>query len=264
MISPGAGIPVDLHLHPQAHRLSRYRPDRLLDWVEFAFGLGLAEIGFTDHDRFVGGIDFDVITQLRESNPEVKIRLGVELDNDPATSAAGREWIRANWGNLDYVLGAIHYLADGWGFDRPGAEMEFARRDLNRVWEDYFYQMRMLLLSGFVDAIAHFDLIKLFGHRLDPRPVAVVEEILQILAANNIVLMIDTSGLRRPAKAIYPDDWILAAAVRLGVSLSCGSNAHTHPQIAEGYDSLLKALRRNGITELTTFDRHTRIPVSGF
>ena len=74
-------------------------------WIDSAREKGLCDIAFTDHDRYHAGVDFDEIDRLRAANPDVKIRAGIELDNDPETSAAGRNWVEQNWEKLDFVLG---------------------------------------------------------------------------------------------------------------------------------------------------------------
>src|SRR6267142_5148683 len=102
----------DYHTHPQGHRVRSYSGALLQPWVDSAFRRGLTDIAFTDHDRYHAGINFDELDRLRQRNPDVKIRAGIELDNDPATSAAGRRWIERNWDKLDFVLGSVHYLDD--------------------------------------------------------------------------------------------------------------------------------------------------------
>src|SRR3977135_1226428 len=103
----------DYHSHPQGHRVQLYTRELLQPWIESARARGLTDIAFTDHDRYHAGIDFDEINKLRAANPDIKIRAGLELDNDPETSAAGRAWVEKNWDRLDFVLGSVHYL------DRP-------------------------------------------------------------------------------------------------------------------------------------------------
>ena len=100
----------DYHTHPQGHRTQRYTHALLQPWVDSARKAGLSEIAFTDHDRYHEGIDFDEIDQLREKNADVKIRAGIELDNDPQSSVAGRKWVEKNWDKLDFVLGSVHFL----------------------------------------------------------------------------------------------------------------------------------------------------------
>src|SRR6266516_3821439 len=79
----------DYHTHPQGHRAQRYTQALLQPWADSARRAGLTDIAFTDHDRYHAGIDFD---------------------NDPVHSAAGRNWIEKHWGKLDFVLGSVHFL----------------------------------------------------------------------------------------------------------------------------------------------------------
>src|ERR1044071_7999288 len=93
----------DYHSHPQGHRVQRYTPELLQPWADSTRRLGLKDIAFTDHDRYHTGIDFGAIDRLRERNPDLQIRAGIELDNDPVRSSAGRKWIEKNWDRLDFV-----------------------------------------------------------------------------------------------------------------------------------------------------------------
>ena len=99
---------------------------------------GLTDIAFTDHDRYHEGVDFDAIDALRAANPDLRIRAGIELDNDPVTGAAGREWVERHWDRLDFVLGSVHYLEADKMFDSVGQEGQFEgprhRRDLRGLF----------------------------------------------------------------------------------------------------------------------------------
>src|SRR5436190_1631058 len=97
----------DYHTHPQAHRLQPYTLELLQPWVDEARTKGITDFAFTDHDRYWQGVDFTVINRLREKNPDVHIRAGIELDNDPATGKAGLDWVEKNWDSLDFVLGSV-------------------------------------------------------------------------------------------------------------------------------------------------------------
>src|SRR5437867_6808870 len=95
----------DYHTHPQGHRVQHYSQKLLQPWVDQARKIGLRDIAFTDHDRYHAGVDFDEIERLREKNVDLRIRAGIERDNDPAHSAAGRKWVEKHWDELDFVLG---------------------------------------------------------------------------------------------------------------------------------------------------------------
>ena len=105
----------DYHLHPQGHRLQPYTRELLQPWADQARKIGLRDIALTDHDRYHRGVDFDEIDRLRAANPDLKIRAGIELDNDPVHSAAGRAWVEKNWERLDFVLGSVHFSCAATG-----------------------------------------------------------------------------------------------------------------------------------------------------
>ena len=133
-----------LHLHPQGHRDQPYTRELLQPWADHARQIGLRDFALTDHDRYHPGVDFDEIDRLREANPELKIRAGIELDNDPERSAAGRAWVEKNWDRLDFVLGSVHFLErPDQMFDTvPAGAEQFADRDIDEIYADYFRRVR--------------------------------------------------------------------------------------------------------------------------
>src|SRR5437016_6894235 len=140
----------DYHTHPQGHRVQYYTRELLQPWVDSARARGIIDLAFTDHDRYYTGIDFDEIDRLRENNPDFKIRAGIELDNDPETSAAGRNWVEKNWNKLDFVLGSVHYLDDPQEmFDSvPDGAGQFVGRDVGEIYADYFRRVRDIAATG--------------------------------------------------------------------------------------------------------------------
>ncbi|MDP9097381.1 MAG: PHP domain-containing protein, partial [Verrucomicrobiota bacterium] len=124
----------DYHTHPQGHRVQPYTQQLLQPWIDSARARGLTDIAFTDHDRYHAGIDFHEIDTLRAANPDIKIRAGLELDNDPETSTAGRAWVEKNWDRLDFVLGSVHYLdRPDQMFDTPAGAEQFAGRKIDEI-----------------------------------------------------------------------------------------------------------------------------------
>src|SRR6202162_1996094 len=125
----------DYHTHPQGHRVQPYAQALLQPWIDSARRRGLSDIAFTDHDRYHAGIDFDEIDRLREKNVDLRIRAGIEVDNDPTGSAAGRKWIEKHWNKLDFVLGSVHFLerADQMFDSVPDGAGQFAGHDIDAV-----------------------------------------------------------------------------------------------------------------------------------
>src|SRR4029078_13353711 len=157
----------DYHMHPQGHRVQRYTQELLQPWVDSARRLGLTDIACPECDRYHAGIDFDEINRLRERNPDLRVRAGIELDNDPVHSQAGRKWIEKNSDKLDFILGAVHFLerTDQMFDSVPDGAAQFEGRNIDEMYADYFRRLRELIATGLVDSLAHLDLIQIHGHR---------------------------------------------------------------------------------------------------
>src|SRR5436309_10410092 len=224
----------DYHTHPQGHRVQPYTPELLQPWADSARKIGLRDIAFTDHDRYYVGIDFDEIDRLRDKNVDLKIRAGVELDNDPIHSRAGRKWIEQHWDKLDFVLGSVHFLdrADQMFDSVPEGAAQFDGRDIDAMYADYFRRIRELVETGLVDCLAHLDLIKIHGHRPNADIASLIDETLAFVRARNLTIELSTAGWRKPVNEPYPSDSIIKMAVTKGISFTTASDAHSHPQLA--------------------------------
>jgi histidinol-phosphatase (PHP family) len=248
----------DYHSHPQGHRVQPFTQALLQPWVDSARERGLTDIAFTDHDRYCAGVDFDELDKLRAANPDVKIRAGLELDNDPETSAAGRAWVEKKWDRLDFVLGSVHYLdrPDEMFDSVPSGAQQFAGRDINDVYADYFRRIRETAASGIVDCLSHLDLIKIHGHRPTSPIRDVISETLELIAAGGLAIELSTAGWRKPVNELYPSDEIIRLAIEKGIRFTTASDAHSHVQLGENYDRLAAKMEQLGITEVCVFEKH--------
>jgi histidinol-phosphatase (PHP family) len=251
----------DYHTHPQGHRVQRYTPALLQPWVDSARKIGLTDIAFTDHDRYHAGIDFDEIDHLRTRNPDLRIRAGIELDNDPIHSAAGRKWIEKHWDKLDFVLGSVHFLdRDDQMFDSvPDGATQFESRDVDAIYADYFRRVREMAATGLVDCLAHLDLVKIHGHRPGAEIGAIVNETLDFIRARNLAIELSTAGWRKPVNELYPSDRIIELAIETGIPFTIASDAHSHVQLGHNYPRLAQKLAAFEIREVSIFENHQRI-----
>ena len=252
----------DYHLHPQGHRLQPYTRELLQPWAEQARKLRLGDIALTDHDRYHQGIDFGEIERLREANPDLKIRAGIELDNDPVHSAAGRAWVEKNWDRLDFVLGSVHFLRGDWAFDHAGEEAEFSRRDIDEVYADYFARIGAMAESGLVDCMGHLDLVKIFGFRARKNIDDLLDAVLSTIRRADLAMELSTAGWRKPVGELYPSDEIICRAVAKGIPVTTASDAHSCLQLGENFDRLGKKISALRIDEVVIFERHRRIAVA--
>ena len=248
----------DYHMHPQGHRVQRYTQELLQPWADSARRSGLTDIAFTDHDRYHAGIDFDEINRLRERNPDLRIRAGIELDNDPVHSRAGRKWIEKNWDKLDFVLGSVHFLerADQMFDSVPDGATQFERRNIDEMYADYFRRVRELIATGLVDCLAHLDLIKIHGHRPKADIGTLINETLELIRARNLAIELSTAGWRKPVNELYPSDSIIELAVEKGIPFTTASDAHSHVQLGENFAKLADKMDEIGIRRVCIFEKH--------
>jgi histidinol-phosphatase (PHP family) len=248
----------DYHTHPQGHTIRPYTLQLLQPWIERCRAKGIRSIAFTDHDRYLAGVDFSVLDPLRNQFPDVEILAGIELDNDPARSAAGLRWVEANWDRLDFVLGSVHYFAgETEMLDRVGRVEQFEARGLLSAFEQYVHELEKLISRGYIDCLAHLDLVKIHGLRPhDYDPVKFFYPILELAKRSGLAIEASTAGWRKPAGEQYPHLSILRAAVELDIPITTASDAHSYAQVAENYDQLAEVLDAAGVTQQVTFHAH--------
>jgi histidinol-phosphatase (PHP family) len=253
----------DYHTHPQGHRVQRYSQELLQPWANSARRLGLKDIAFTDHDRYHAGIDFDEISRLRERNSDLQIRAGIELDNDPVHSPAGRKWIEKNWDKLDFVLGSVHFLerADQMFDSVPDGAAQFEGRNIDALYADYFRRIRDLIATGLIDSLAHLDLIKIHGHRPTADIRALVNETLEFIHARNLAIELSTAGWRKPVNELYPSDSIIELSIEKGIPFTTASDAHSYVQLGENFPKLAHKMAEIGIRQVCIFEKHKRAEV---
>jgi histidinol-phosphatase (PHP family) len=250
----------DYHSHPQGHRVQPYSQELLQPWADHARQFGLRDIAFTDHDRYHEGVVFEEIERLRENNPDLKIRAGIELDNDPVHSVTGRKWVEQNWAKLDFVLGSVHYLHASEMFDTvPGGAAQFEGRDIDSVYRDYFKRIREIASSGLIDCLSHLDLVKIHGHRPNGPVSEIVTETLDFIHSRNLAIELSTAGWRKPVNELYPGDEIIRLAMRKGIPFTTASDAHSYAQLGENYPRLAEKMAALGITQVCVYERHQRI-----
>jgi histidinol-phosphatase (PHP family) len=250
----------DYHTHPQGHRVQRFTQALLQPWADSARRLGLTDIAFTDHDRYRAGIDFDEIDGLRQTNPDLRIRAGIELDNDPIHSAAGRNWIEKHWDKLDFVLGSIHFLdrADQMFDSVPDGVAQFEGQNVDAIYADYFHRVREIAATGLVDCLAHLDLIKIHGHRPSAEISSLVNETLDFIRDQNLAIELSTAGWRKPVNEPYPSDRIIELAIEKGIPFTTASDAHSHAQLGDSFPQLAQRMANFGIRKVCTFEKHKR------
>lgn len=245
---------IDYHTHPHGHgeeNLGVNSETVLLKYIEKSRKMGIKELGFSDHDWVIDKIDWKCMEQIK-SESKLNIRLGLEVDYKP-----GREQkIKKMLAELpfDYCIGSVHYIGD-WGFDHPDYIDEYNKRDLNQVYRDYYTLVKEAVLSGLFDIVGHLDLIKVFGFKPEGLNILqLIEPVLKVIKETGLVIEINTNGLNKPIKEIYPEEAIIKRAYEMEIPITLGSDAHKPERVGEGLKEIIRLVRNIGYRKLAIFE----------
>ncbi len=254
-------LPADYHMHTP---LCRHAAGEPVDYARHAVEVGLTEIGFSDHSPMPRD-DFDnwrmldrqldeYVAKVRLAQtefPQLTIRLALEVDYLP-----GHEnWIRqlAARHPWDYFLGSVHYVSDSWAIDNPAKLSEWKKRDAFEVWKIYFDWLTLAAESKLFDIIGHADLPKKFGIRPAQDCQPLYEKFLNAAAQSGCAIELNTAGLRKECREIYPGRQLLEIAFHKNVPITFGSDAHAPAEVGANFPDAVALARSVGYTETVRF-----------
>jgi histidinol-phosphatase (PHP family) len=259
-------LPSDYHMHTPLCRHAVGEPD---EYARRAVELGFAEIGFSDHspmrqDNFdewrmnfsdLNNYVFKV-RSAQKNFAQLQIRLAMEVDYLPG----GESWVRelAALHPWDYFIGSVHYVSDDWAIDDPKKISEWKNRDSEEVWRIYYDRMAMAAESQLFEIIGHADLPKKFGHRPPARAAALYEKFLNAAKKAGCAIELNTAGLRKDCKEIYPNRELLQMAFQKDVPITFGSDAHAPGEVGMNFAQALELARSVGYTKTCRFTRRQR------
>ncbi|MTI61173.1 MAG: histidinol-phosphatase HisJ family protein [Firmicutes bacterium] len=245
---------VDYHTHPYGHGeqeiRGKYSYGYLKEFLLMAEEKGIAQLGFTDHDDYIGAISWDILEELSAEYPD-KIRLGIEFDY----KINNEEWIKQvkNRLPLDYSIGSVHRVGN-WEIDHPAYVSEYKEWDIDELYIAYFDLVEKAVSSGLFEIIGHMDLIKIFNNRpVDLNLLEIVEPVLQAIKENRTVIEINTNGCNKPVNEFYPSTDILKRAYELKIPITIGSDAHSPSRVGEGIKRAASLAQKIGYKEITIF-----------
>jgi histidinol-phosphatase (PHP family) len=254
-------LPADYHTHTPLCRHAVGLPTEL---AAQAVRVGLDEIGFSDHnpmprDDFdnwrMAAADLDGyvarVEEARRDHPGLVIRLALEVDYLPGYE----DWIRdlAARYPWDYLIGSVHYVSPAWAIDNPEQLSEWKSRDALEVWTAYFERLILAAESGLFDIIGHADLCKKFCFYPVQDCTALYARFLEAASGRNVAIELNTAGLRKECKEIYPNPRLLQLAAEAGVPITFGSDAHAPNEIGLNFAEAIQLARSVGYTHYCRF-----------
>lgn len=253
---------VDYHMHTPLCGHAVGEPEA---YVERAIAVGLAEIGFSDHAPLVSGPDprytmkyeelplyHRMMERIRKKFSSFTIKVGIEADYIPGLEDKSRQILEAY--PYDYVIGSVHFI-DNWAFDDPDPSqvVKWRDRDIDTVYRDYYRLLRRSAQSGLFDIMGHVDLVKKFGHRPVGNLESEVKRTAEVFRDSNVTVEINTSGLRKPVKEIYPSLDVLKVYQRHGVPITFSSDSHDPGDVGRDFDKAAELARAAGYKEYRVF-----------
>jgi len=262
-------LPADYHMHTP---LCYHAVGEPVEYAAHAKEVGLDEIGFSEHSpmprddfddwRLLRGKLDEYVEKVRKAqrdHPDLVIKLALEVDYLPGLE----DWIRELAGAhpWDYFIGSVHYVSPVWDIDNPKKLSEWSKHDPWEVWSMYFERLAMAAQSGLFNTIGHADLCKKFCFYPKRDCTPLFEQFLDAAAKSGVAIELNTAGLRKDCKEIYPSPAFLALAASKRVPITFGSDAHAPKEVGQDLDKAVALARSVGYTHCLRFTKRQRTVV---
>jgi histidinol-phosphatase (PHP family) len=253
---------VDYHMHTPLCGHAVGEPE---EYVEQAVRVGLSEIGFSDHAPLVSHRDarytmdpsqlplyHGMIERVQKKFKDFTIKLGLEADFIPGFEKETKQILDGY--PYDFVIGSVHFI-DRWAFDDPdpSQKVKWRDKDINTVYRDYYKLLRRSAESGLFDILGHVDLVKKFGYRASADLTGEVEMTAETFKKAGVAVEINTSGLRKPVREIYPSLEVLKIYRKAGVPITFSSDSHDPKDVGRDYDKAKALALEAGYGEYLIF-----------
>jgi len=249
---------IDLHNHTTRCNHAKGSMDA---YIQQAIKLEIDIYGFSEHapmnfDSYyrldfnqMNAYENDVLSLRKKYKNDIRILLGYEVDY-----LKGYIDERVLKSEVDYLIGSVHFIGK-WGFDNPEFKYEYQKRDIDQIWQEYFDAIEAMAKTGYFNIVGHLDLIKIFNFmpKRDIRLIA--QNALKAIKKSNMVIELNSAGLRKPIKEIYPSPLLLEMAYELDIPITFSSDAHAIGQIGFKYNEVIKLAKKVGYSKAVTFEQ---------
>ncbi len=257
---------LDYHIHTP---LCGHATGEMREYVEEAVRKGLREIGFSDHFPFIDRVAphlamsweqlpsyLQEVDRLQsEYSKIIKIKKGIEVDYEPHLEEQIREALQRY--NFDYVYGSVHNIGN-WQFDSPREQQQWEQCNVAKTYEEYFHLVQKAVDSGLFDIISHLDLVKKFGYRPLGDYFSLIQDTLDVIKEAGVAVELNTSGLRKPVREVYPDLRTMEECICRGIPVTLGSDAHRPQEVGQDIAEYAQKLKGLGLTRVAIFTNRER------
>jgi histidinol-phosphatase (PHP family) len=258
----------DYHMHTPLCHHAKGEPR---EYVQAAMAVGLSEIGFSDHNPMPTQFDewrmapedlstyFKMIKDVQGEFSDFPIKLGLECDYIQGYEDHIR-WL-SQQADFDYLIGSVHYITPDWDVDNPYKLDKWKEHAVEDVWRMYFEEYLRMAKSRLFDFLGHPDLVKKFAIKPEGDLKLYYGDVLDAIADYDQVIEINTAGLRKEVKEMYPSRDFLEEAFKRNIPLLINSDAHQPCEVGYAYDDALKSAWSIGYRNLVRFEKRERISV---
>ena len=263
----------DLHTH---HERCGHAEGTIRDYIESALAKGFQVIGISDHSPYFGEADdqpwpgiamgksefpkyVEEVLELKEEyKGRIEVLLGVESDFFPEHAEEYRRIYEQY--PFDYIIGSVH-RSDGVSIFNKNRWKNLSEAEKVRQKETYYDLIRQSAESGMFQILGHIDAMKGYYPEFSSIQTEAVEDTLRIIGEHGLAIEVNTSGKTKYCGGWYPSDDILALALRYGVDITFGSDAHVTDRVGDEFELVKRRLKEIGFKEWVYFRQKERIAV---
>ncbi len=243
----------DYHIHTS---LCNHASGSMEEYVQEAINTELSEIAFCDHIPLPDGFDtehrmklseldfyLNEIERLRNVYPEISILCGIEADYIAGYESFLEGFL--NQYNFDIILMSVHFV-EGWSGGNWVFDYNFPAKTVREIYCEYLRSVSKGIQTGLFDIVAHLDIVKRDGFPLMELCPEEVEATLDLIKSEGMALEVNTSGLRKGIKEIFPSHDIVKMGIDKEIPLSLASDAHKPEQVGYHFREILTELEKCG------------------
>jgi len=185
----------------------------------------------------------------------VTIKLAMEVDFVPGMKPGFANWPRAIPGTISSARSITSPIPGTW--NNPKKISEWKHRDPDGVWTAYFERLTLAAESGLFEIIAHADLCKKFCFYPKQDCTPLFSRFLKTAKQKGVAMELNTAGLRKDCREIYPSPQIVQMAAKEGVPITFASDAHAIGEVGMNFAEAVALARSAGYTHYCRFHTAT-------
>ena len=265
-------LPGDYHTHSAS---CNHAIGSLEEYVKAGISLGIPEIGLSDHFPMIFlpatfhhyAMDISEVNNYMQTsyllkqnyNSKIDVKIAFEVDFHELVFHDYKRVLKPYLQDLDYLIGSVHGVK--WKshiipIDSTSSlpdDFKSENGNGDKLLLTYYNEVLALVNTEYYDVLGHLDVIKKLGVVPEDKDL-IWEAILKIIdkvETTEMVVEINTSGLRMLQNELYPSEQIILELIERKIPLILGSDAHDPSDVGYAFLDTIRYLRKNGLTKIS-------------